>query len=319
MVITTRNELRERLGKLDRDDLAGLFEVAGDIDLNSEISRYQIVIHGSSYHGSIDAAYAHVLISFQKQIDSLCGGGRKRSGAFVKFEVRDNCTTLSSESLQKAFEKALGGMVRKMTPKTIGILVALAILAYCGYSTFDSYMDHQVELAKVAVSVPQNNALATALQEVSANLSEVSKYLGKALVAGIEVRNETLRRSPLAEIEDVSINGKTYDRNEIAEFQSPASPSVTTMVVSEEFVIQELRIPDKGQVKITVKMARNPQYGEFSLSASSGGKQGTMTPDELKDLACDAIKNKERKLKLQAEITFKDGIPGGGIIWSQVP
>lgn len=103
MVITTRNELRERLGKLDRDDLAGLFEVAGDIDLNSEISRYQIVIHGSSYHGSIDAAYAHVLISFQKQIDSLCGGG----GSAAAHSSSSRCGTTARRFLARACKRPL--------------------------------------------------------------------------------------------------------------------------------------------------------------------------------------------------------------------
>lgn len=306
MAITTREELRERLLKLDRDDLPGLLNIAGEVDPDSEISQYQIVIHGNNYHGSIDAAYAHVLLSFQKQIDSLCGTVRKRGGTFVKFEVRDNCTTLLSESLRKAFEKALGGMVNKMTPKTIAVLAVLGIIAYGGYCTVDLFLNHQIELEKIATSNALNKELATATKEMSACQNEVAKYLAKTAAAGMEIRNETLRRSPLGEVEDVSINGRIYDHEEIAEFQAPASPRVTTMMVSEEFVIQELRIPDRGQVKIIVKMARNPQYGEFSLTASSGGRQGTMTPDELRDLSCDAIKNKGRKLKLQAEITFRN-------------
>lgn len=206
-----------------------------------------------------------------------------------------------------------------MTPKTIAVLAVLGIIAYGGYGTVDLFLNHQIELEKIAASNALNKELVTTAKEMIACQNDVAKYLAKTAAAGMEVRNETLRRSPLGEVEDVSINGRIYDREEIAEFQTPASPRVTTMMVSEEFVIQELRIPDKGQVKITVKMARNPQYGEFSLTASSGDKQGTMTPDELKDLACDAIKNKGRKLKLQAEITFKDGNPSGGVIWSQMP
>ena len=47
-------------------------------------------------------------------------------------------------------------MVNKMTPKTITVLAVLGIIAYGGYRTFELYLNHKLELEKIAASNAQN-------------------------------------------------------------------------------------------------------------------------------------------------------------------
>ncbi len=146
---------------------------------------------------------------------------------------------------------------------------------------------------------------------------KVEKVLSEAEKCGENCKNSFLMNTPASTVDSIEINGKTYSRADVIQYQKPQTEEPTTnFLITDEFEICTLKVNDPKSFKVTVKFANNNKpKNSFDLIGSSkdNERNSYLDSDEIQSI-CDAISKNKKKIKLTANIEFNKDVPIGGTI-----
>lgn len=284
--------------------------------------KYSIHVKGDTYNSTINANYATAIVDFQKNFDSLIGKlqkkGHKRQH-LVSFQIKKGSSDYLSENIENILEKFITEAFPKMNSDQVFYLCVILMGILAGCYLIPTCIKHFLDFYYKKGEQKKDLAVFEVTEKLTDLLSDkkVEKVLSEAEKCGENCKNSFLMNTPVSTIDSIEINGKTYSRTDVIQFQKPQTEEPTTNYsITEEFEICTLKLNDPKSFKVTVKFANNNKpKNSFDLIGSSkdNEKNSYLDSDEIQSI-CDAISKNKKKIKLTANIEFNKEVPIGGTI-----
>lgn len=300
-----------------------LIEIINIKVINSEtFKKYVVRIKGASYNSTINANYAVSIIDFQKNFDSLIGKLQKRGYKkqhIISFKIEKGSSNYISENLQAILEKFITEAFPKMNAEQVFYLCLILIGSISGCYLIPKCIKLFLDFYHKKGEQQKDLALLDVTKKLTELLSDkkVEKVLAEAEKCGENCKNSFLKNTPTSTVDSVEINGKTYSRADIIQFQKPQTEEPTSNYsITGDFEICTLKLNDPNSFKVTVKFSdNNKPKNSFDLIGSSkdNKKNSYLDSDEIQYI-CNAISKNKKKIKLTAEIYFNKEVPVGGTI-----
>ena len=284
--------------------------------------KYSIHIKGDTYNSTINANYATSIVDFQKNFDSLIGRLQKKGNKrqyLVSFQIKKGSSDYLSENIENILEKFITEAFPKMNSDQVFYLcvILMGTLAGCYLipkciKLFLNYYHNKGEQKKDLALLDVTGKLTELLAD-----KKVEKVLSEAEKCGESCKNSFLMNTPVSTVDSIEINGKTYSRADVIQYQKPQTEEPTTnFLITDEFEICTLKLNDPKSFKVTVKFANNNKPKNcFDLIGSSkdNERNSYLDSDEIQSI-CNAISKNKKKIKLTANIEFNKDVPIGGTI-----
>lgn len=300
-----------------------LLEIINAKAITSEnFKKYIVHVKGPSYNSTINANYATAIIDFQKNFDSLLGKLQKKGNKkqhVINFQIEKGSSNFISENLEEILAKIITEAFPKMSAEQIFHLCVLLIGTIAGcylipkcINLFLNYYHNKGEQKKDLALLDVTGKLTELLAD-----KKVEKVLSEAEKCGESCKNSFLMNTPVSTVDSIEINGKTYSRADVIQYQKPQTEEPTTnFLITDEFEICTLKLNDPKSFKVTVKFANNNKPKNcFDLIGSSkdNERNSYLDSDEIQSI-CNAISKNKKKIKLTANIEFNKDVPIGGTI-----
>ena len=336
----------------DNDPRLILKELLYKFDTESlELRRYQFRVSGEKYNASINAAYAQSIIDFQKSFNEIINAfykgvnKSKRESPEIYFTIEKGSLLSRSEDLFELLLNLGKSVFPKMTDKQITGIVILAIICFSTYKGAELYLNYekssleietqnktvlQIQDAELQDKKDERNAMVQ-FQNVMLEdkkderdfvLDLMSNKKAKTSIniaakEGTQLRQKIIDVTPPNGVDSIEINGELLNKNEVYNLQSHKDNSHTgEFVVTEDFKIIHVSIPDTKKVKLEVKRVNASKDPSFTLCGNAD-KKGALTQDEI-GYICDAIKDNGQIITLQAKLFVRGSIAVKGEIISFV-
>lgn len=284
--------------------------------------KYSIHIKGDTYNSTINANYATAIVDFQKNFDSLIGRLQKKGHKrqyLVSFQIKKGSSDYLSENIEKILEKFITEAFPKMNSDQVFYLcvILMGILAGCYLipTCIKQFLNFYHKKGKQKTDL----ALLGITEKLTDLLSDkkVEKVLSEAEKCGENCKNSFLMNTPVNTVDSIEINGKTYSRADVIQYQKPQTEEPTVnYLITDEFEICTLKLNDPKSFKVTVKFANsNKAKNSFDLIGSSkdNEKNSYLDSYEIQSI-CNAISKNKKRIKLTANIEFNKDVPIGGTI-----
>ena len=318
----------------DNDPRLILKELLYKFDTESlELRRYQFRVSGEKYNASINAAYAQSIIDFQKSFNEIINAfykgvnKSKRESPEIYFTIEKGSLLSRSEDLFELLLNLGKSVFPKMTDKQITGIVILAIICFSTYKGAELYLNYEkssleIETQNKTVLQIQDAELQDKKDERDFVLDLMSNKKAKTSIniaakEGTQLRQKIIDVTPPNGVDSIEINGELLNKNEVYNLQSHKDNSHTgEFVVTEDFKIIHVSIPDTKKVKLEVKRVNASKDPSFTLCGNAD-KKGALTQDEI-GYICDAIKDNGQIITLQAKLFVRGSIAVKGEIISFV-
>ena len=265
--------------------------------------KYSIHVKGDAYNSTINANYATAIVDFQKNFDSLIGKlqkkGHKRQH-LVSFQVEKGSSNFISENIQNILENVITEAFPKMSSEQVYYLCVFVIGGLAGCYLLPKCLQLFLDFYNKKGEQSKDLELLSITKNLTELLSDkkVEKVLSEAEKCGENCKNSFLMNTPANTVDSIEINGKTYSRADVIQYQKPQTEEPTANYsITDEFEICTLKLNDPKSFKVTVKFANsNKAKNSFDLIGSSkdNEKNSYLDSDEIQSI-CNAIsKNKKR-------------------------
>lgn len=332
--ISNWKELNSAILELkNKDDISQQLELLSKIDLSStKFSEYKVHVVGKNCNATINASFANAVIDFQKNIDTLCKSVKKNykpSDNQLQFKIENGSTIFDVINLSEVINNNFVELVKTMTPEQITLYLFMFFAFVGGTKIVGTFIGSIFDYFKSKNQIKSENELRQSLINLSANSQDLVKdiiaissnqkvlsTLKKTEEISKNIKSAFLKNAPINDIDSIEINEDVYGRSDILASQQPESYIESTYQITEDFIIDSLKLNQAKIYKMTVRFSSNNKpTNSFELIGKTGDLdlKSYLDSNDMKNI-CEAISKNHKKIKMTAIIKFRNGIPYKGDI-----
>lgn len=317
----------------NKDDISQQLELLSKIDLSStKFSEYKVHVVGKNYNATINASFANAVIDFQKNIDTLCKSVKKNykpSSNQLQFKIENGSTIFDVVNLVPVINNNFVEIVKTMTPEQITLYLFMTFAFVGGTKVICNFIGNIFEYCKSKNQIKSENELRQNLVNLTSDSQKLVKdiisissnqkvltTLKKTEEASKNIRNSFLKNAPVNDVDSIEINEDVYGRSDILASQQPDGFIESTYQITEDFIIESLKLNQAKTYRMTVRFSSNDKpANSFELIGKSGDldSKSYLDSNDMKNI-CEAISKNHKKIKMTAIIKFRNGIPYKGDI-----